>query len=105
MLNLHGVDINSVINALRLVLDGFKFYGQKGDKKPDKREQVLKETVEKAEEMSAKGATTDQVVQEIETTLERELGAPARTEILARASSILALAQPFEVESFHSTTT
>jgi hypothetical protein len=102
VLNLHGVDVNSVINALRLILDGFKFYGQKGegDKESDKREKVLKETVEKAEEMSAGGATTDQVVQDIETRLERELGANAKTEIINRASSILALAQPFEIESF-----
>jgi hypothetical protein len=101
VVNFHVPDPNLVINALRLLLESLKIYGARGGQKPpDNREEVLKETVEKAEEMSAEGATTEQVVLEIETNLERELGPLVKNEIIARASSILAVAQPFEVEAF-----
>jgi hypothetical protein len=100
-MNFHPEDLNLILNALRFVLDGFtRLRTGKGQKEPDKREEVLKETVERAEEMSAGGAGVDTVVSEIETKLEQGLGTEAKDEIIGRAASILALAEPFEVESF-----
>lgn len=101
MPNFHSQDPNLIINALRLILDGYKFLRSRGGKGvPEKQEEVLEETVAKAEEMSAQGASAETVETEIETSLERDLGKAAKDEIVSRASSILALAHPFEVEAF-----
>lgn len=101
MTNFHSVDPNLIINALRFILEGYKTYrDRKGQNTPEKQEEVLEETVTKAEEMSAQGASVEAVVSQIETKLERDLGKAAKDEILNRASSILALARPFEVEAF-----
>src|SRR6266481_4512110 len=99
--NFHSPDPSLIINALRFILESYKLYrSRSGQKLPEKQEEVLEETVVKAEEMSAKGASTETVVSEIETNLERELGKAAKDEIVNRASSILALAHPFELEAF-----
>jgi hypothetical protein len=99
--NFHSPDPNLIINALRFILESFKLYrSQSGQKAPEKQEEVLEETVTKAEEMSAQGASAEAVVSEIETSLERDLGKVAKDEIVSRASSILALAHPFDLEAF-----
>ena len=101
MANFLPHDPNLIINALRLVLEGWKSYRSgSGQKRPDKKEEVLKETVERAEEMSAQGAEAGKIVSQIERKLEQGLGTAVKDEIIGRASSILALAQPFEVEAF-----
>jgi hypothetical protein len=99
--NFHSQDPNLIINALRLILEGYKFLRSRGGKGvPEKQEEVLEETVAKAEEMSAQGATAETVGAEIETSLERDLGKAVKDEIVSRASSILALAHPFDPEAF-----
>jgi hypothetical protein len=50
--------------------------------------------------MSAKGVGTEEVVSQITTNLEEHLGSATKDEIIQRASSILALAKPFEVGAF-----
>lgn len=100
MSNFHSPDPNLVINALRFILESYKLYRSDSGKKKEKQEEVLKKTVAKAEEMSAQGASPQTVVREIETELERDLGKQVKDEIVRRASSILALAQPFEPEAF-----
>lgn len=99
--NFHSIDPNLIINAFRLVLEGIKSYrSSRGEQTPDKQEEVLQDTVERARELSAEGAGTDKVVSEIESRLEQGLGVKVKEEMIGRASSILALAQPFEIESF-----
>ncbi len=103
MTNFHAphTDPNLIINALRFLLDAWKEYRSRtGQKEPDKKEEVLKETVEQAEEMSAQGADAGKIVSQIETKLELGLGTAVKDEIIGRASSILALVQPFQVEAF-----
>jgi len=96
----HSPDPNLDISALRFILESYKLYRSRGGDKKEKQEEVLEETVAKAEEMSAQGASPQTVVAEIETNLERDLGKLAKDEIVKRASSILALAHPFEPEAF-----
>jgi hypothetical protein len=99
--NFHPVDPSLIINALRFILEGYKFLRSRGGKGvPEKQEEVLGETVAKAEEMTAQGAPAEKIVSEIEASLERDLGKAAKDEIVSRASSILALAHPFEPEAF-----
>ena len=101
MANFYSPDPNLIINALRFILEGYKAYrSRKGQKVPEKQEEVLEETVAKAEEMSARGESAETVASQIEKSLERDLGKAAKDEIVGRASSILALARPFEVEAF-----
>jgi hypothetical protein len=83
------------------VLEGIKSYrSSRGEQRPGRQEEVLKDTVEKAEELSAEGAGAEKVVSEIESRLEQELGAEVKEQLIGRASSMLALAQPFEIEAF-----
>jgi hypothetical protein len=97
----HGADPNLIINGLKFVLDVWKTYrSRNGQEEHNKSEEVLGQTVEKAQEMSAGGASADQLVSEIETRLERDLGTVAKDEIISRVSSMVALARPFEVDSF-----
>ncbi len=101
MANFHSPDPSLIINALRFILDSYKLYrSRRGQNLPEKQEEVLEETVAKAEEMSAEGASTETVVSEIETNLERQLGKATKDEIVSRASAILALADPFDLEAF-----
>lgn len=101
MANFHSADPNLIVNALRLILDGYKFLRSRNGKgAPDKEEEVLEKAVSKAEEMSGRGAPAETVTSEIETNLERDLGKAVKDEIINRASSILALAQPFDLEAF-----
>ena len=50
--------------------------------------------------MSSKGVEAKEVLSELETTLEGELGAATRSEIIIRASTLMAIARPFELEAF-----
>jgi hypothetical protein len=101
MSNFHGTDPNLLVNALRLILEGFKtLRSEKGQPNPEKREEVLEETIEKARELSAEGVGADKVASEIETRLEHKLGRAAKDEIIGRVTSILTLAQPFDLEAF-----
>ncbi len=101
MTSFHSPDPNLIVSALKFLLETYKLYrSRSGRKTPEKQEEVLEETVAKAEEMSAGGAPAEEVVSEIETKLERDLGPAVKEGIIRRASSILALAQPFEVEAF-----
>jgi hypothetical protein len=102
MASFHALDPNVIVNALRLLLDGWKALRTKsGEKAPDEREKVLKETVDRAEELSAGGTKAETIVSEIEARLEQRLGPEAKDDIIARATALVALSQPFEVESFH----
>lgn len=101
MITFNPGDANLLINILRLLHDAIKAYRTRtGEEHPGKREQVLSEAVEEAAKMSAQGADNNTVVSKIQTKLEEGLGAGGRDEILRRASSIMALAEPFEMESF-----
>jgi hypothetical protein len=94
-------DPNLVISTFRLILDGLKeLRTRRGQSEPGKTEETLKKGVEHAEKMSAKGASADEVVSAIQSKLEQDLGPAARDEIIGRASSILALTEPFEIEAF-----
>lgn len=101
MSGFHAADPNLLINALRLILEGFKtFRSGKGQEKPEKREEVLQETVERAEELSTGGAGADKVASEVEAKLESGLGRAGKDEIIERATFILAVAQPFDLGAF-----
>jgi hypothetical protein len=98
-MNFHGLDPSLVINALRLVLDGWKTFRTKsGQNEPERK--VLEDAVNKAEGMSEEGADAEAVVSEVGKTLEKELGAVIKDDVLSRAASILAIARPFETEAF-----
>ena len=100
-LSFHGFDANLIINSFRLVLEGWKLLRtQSGQKEPEKKEEVLEEAVKKAEQMSEAGADGENVASEIGSALERELGSTVKDDVLSRAASILAIAQPFETKAF-----
>jgi hypothetical protein len=97
----HGADPELIVNALRLILESFKtLRSARGEHKPGKPEEVLGETVDRADELSSAGAGADEVASEIETKLEYGLGRAGKDEILDRATFILALAQPLDLEAF-----
>ena len=91
-------DANLFLSGLRLLLDAWRtFRSRKGHKTLEHREEVLRDAVEKAE---AKHENATDTVREIEAVLEIELGTEVKNEIFARATSILAIAEPFRVEAF-----
>lgn len=101
MSSFYSPDPNLIINALRFLLESYKLYrARRGQQVPEKQEEVLEETVTKAEELSATGASPEKVASEIANNLERDLGVAAKDEIIRQASSLLLVAQPFELEAF-----
>jgi hypothetical protein len=102
-MSLLAVDPKLVIDALRLIIEGWRAYRTtRGRQESEDRreEEVLQEAVRKAEGMTAEGADAEKVVREVGADLDRELGSAATNDILGRLNSIIALAHPFDLNAF-----
>jgi hypothetical protein len=100
-MNLHGLDPRILIDAMRLVVDGWRVYrSERNQSEPEKKEKVLEEAVKNAEQMSARGDNAEKVLSEVGTRLEKELGLAAKEDVFERVASILAVVRPFDVDAF-----